>query len=86
MATYTFTPEISGSSGGSYELSGTWNQESLELLLEAGDWIVEPEKVRLSNNNDNIKAELNVGKERIEGYAQGGSPFKVSKNEKVEEE
>lgn len=86
VATYTFTPEINSSSGGSYELSGTWNQESLELLLEAGDWIVEPEKVRLSNNNDNIKAELNVGKERIEGYAQGGSPFKVSKNEKVEEE
>lgn len=64
-ADYTFAE-------GSYELSGTWNPENLELWLEAGNWIEEPEKIRISNDKDNITGVLNVNKERLELKTQQG--------------
>ena len=76
-AVYEFTPYDSASA--SYELSGTWDKNSLQLTLEVGDWIEEPEKIRLSNDKGNIIAELNVTEERLEGKAQGGNHFRVSK-------
>lgn len=76
-AVYKFTPHNSNSA--SYELSGTWDQDSLQLVLEAGAWIVEPEKIRLSNDKSNIIAELDVTEECLEGKAQGGSYFQVMK-------
>lgn len=62
-ATYTFAE-------GSYELSGTWNQENLELWLEAGDWIVKPQKIRIGNDKDKITGEFKVEKDRFEIMAQ----------------
>lgn len=64
-ATYSFA-------SGSYELSGTWNQESLELYLDAGEWIVEPEKIRVSNDKDKITGELKLEKDRLEANTQQG--------------
>lgn len=51
---------------GSYALSGTWDQKSLELQLEAGDWIEKPDKIRFHNDKDNMTGELVLEKERLE--------------------
>ncbi len=73
-ATYKFAE-------GSYELSGTWNQESLELWLEAGNWIVEPQKVRFRNDKKDITGELKLEKDRLEANTrQGFIYFTVTKN------
>lgn len=74
-ATYTFDE-------GSYELSGTWNQDSLELWLEAGDWIVEPAKIRTyRNDKKDITGELKLEKDRLEaGTRQGFIYFTVTPN------
>ncbi|MBD5504899.1 MAG: hypothetical protein HDR09_14500 [Lachnospiraceae bacterium] len=73
-AVYTFDE-------GSYELSGTWNRESLELWLEAGDWIVEPSKIRISNDKEDIIGELKLEKDRLEANTrQGFIYFKVTEN------
>lgn len=73
-ATYTFAE-------GSYELSGTWNQESLKLWLEPGDWIVEPEKIRVTNDKDKITGELELEKDRLEAVTKEGRIyFKVTEN------
>lgn len=80
-ATYTFTPEeiTKYSPMGSYELSGTWNGKSLELWLEAGEWIIEPENVRYTSK-DNITATLNIKKDRLEGLAQERCYFTATKD------
>ena len=66
---------------GSYELSGTWNQGSLELWLEAGDWIVEPSKVRIFNDKKDISGELKLEKDRLEaGTRQGFIYFTMTEN------
>lgn len=74
-AVYTFDE-------GSYELSGTWNQESLELWLEAGDWIVEPAKIRkFRNDKKDITGELKLEKDRLEANTkQGFIYFTVTQN------
>ena len=74
---YKFTPPDSTSA--SYELFGTWDKDNLQLILEAGDWIVEPARIRFDNKKQNIIAELNVKEERLEGKAQGGNHFRVTK-------
>lgn len=51
---------------GSYALSGTWDQKSLELQLEAGEWIAKPDKIRFHNDKDNLTGELVLEKERLE--------------------
>lgn len=78
-ATYRFVPEAinSSSSEGSYELSGHWDYESLELFLEAGDWIETPIKETIFNSKENITAELDIEKGQLEGYAQAHNVFKV---------
>lgn len=73
-ATYTFAE-------GSYKLSGTWDQESLKLWLEAGDWIVEPKKIRITNDKDKITGELKLKKDRLEVQTgQGFIYFVVTKD------
>lgn len=74
-ATYTFDE-------GSYELSGIWNQESLELRLEAGNWIVEPSKIRKwRNDKKDIVGELKLEKDRLEASTrQGFIYFMVTEN------
>lgn len=57
---------------GSYELSGTWNREELKLQLEAGDWIEEPAKIRISNDKDSITGELKLEKDRLEASTRQG--------------
>lgn len=65
-ATYTFDE-------GSYELSGTWDQKSLELRLEAGNWIVEPSKIRKwRNDKKDIVGELKLEKDRLEASTKQG--------------
>lgn len=70
-AVYEFTSGNQSVVDGSYELSGTWDQENLKLWLEAGEWIVKPVKIRLSNDKDNITAKLNIEDDRLELRAQG---------------
>lgn len=65
--------EQKSESKGSYELSGTWDQKSLELWLEAGNWIVEPAKIRkYRNDKKDIKGELKLEKNRLEASTRQG--------------
>ena len=73
-AVYTFAE-------GSYELSGTWNPNNLELWLEPGDWIVEPKEIRITNDRDKITGELKLEKNRFELMTeQGFIYFKVTED------
>lgn len=85
-ATYRFVPETitKYSSVGSYELSGHWDYESLELFLEAGEWIEAPTKETYSNSKDNITAELDIEEGQLKGKAQGNKVFKVKKGNEGE--
>lgn len=79
-ATYRFIPDSrSSSTAGSYELSGYWDEESLKLVLKVGEWIEEPEKVRITNDKQDITAQLDIEKGRFEGHAQGNNLFRVTK-------
>ena len=65
-AVYTFDE-------GSYELSGTWDKKTLELWLEAGNWIVEPAKIRkYRNDKKDITGELKLEKDRLEASTKQG--------------
>lgn len=85
-ATYRFVPETitKYSSVGSYELSGHWDYESLELFLEAGEWIEAPTKETYSNSKDNITAELDIEEGQLKGKAQGNKVFKAKKENEGE--
>lgn len=76
-AVYTFKPHDSAAA--SYELSGTWNQDTLQFVLEAGDWITEPKKITINNDKYDTIAELNVREERLQGSAQGNRQFRLYK-------
>lgn len=79
-AIYKFVPDSrSSDSAGSYELSGYWDEESLQLVLKVGEWIEEPAKVRrFENEKQDITAQLDIEKERFEGHAQGNNLFRVT--------
>ena len=65
-AVYTFDE-------GSYELTGTWERKTLELWLEAGNWIVEPQKIRkYRNDKKDITGELKLEKDRLEASTKQG--------------
>lgn len=60
---------------GSYELSGTWDRDSLKLHLEPGNWIEEPAKVRFSNDKGKLSGELKLEKDRLEANTGQGPVY-----------
>lgn len=79
-AIYRFIPDSRSSvAAGSYELSGYWDEESLQLVLKVGEWIEEPTKIsRFANEKQDITAQLDIEKDRFEGHAQGDNLFRVT--------
>ena len=81
-AVYRFIPDSrSSDTVGSYELSGYWDEESLRLILKEGEWIEKPNKVRISNQKQDITAQLDIEKDRFEGYAPASCRFRVTKED-----
>ncbi|MGM9961665.1 MAG: hypothetical protein ACI319_01215 [Holdemanella porci] len=78
--TYSYTPdEISKyKQPGSYTVSGVWDKERMLLNLQAGDWIVKPDRA-LSTEKHDINAIYYVEKSKIRGRGQESNIFEVTR-------
>lgn len=78
-ATYTYTPDkiTKYSQAGSYNVSGEFDIQTLNLNLKAGEWIEEPQNG--TSAKQDIKAAVNADMGIIEGTGQNGNVFRVEK-------
>lgn len=78
--TYSYTPDTINtfSGAGSYNVSGTINEGTLNINLTAGDWITKPNHA-LSYEKQDINAYLNINDGTIEGQGHNGDTFTMSK-------
>ncbi len=78
---YSFTPTTTTKyqQPGSYYVSGKIDFNTMNMELIAGDWIVTPSKISLTNKKQDIVATLYVNDGVIVGTAQGWNRFSVTK-------
>ena len=76
-ATYSYTP-YTIKEPGSYTVQGEFNPETLELVLQAGDWVQEPTK-GTTYVKRNVSATLYVDEGTMEGIGHDGNGFVMSK-------
>lgn len=81
-AVYKYTSENTKGSSGSYELSGKWNPESLELYLEAGEWIEEPNgsERQKSREKQNVYGVWNIESGKLECHIHDNNNAKLQKS------
>lgn len=68
--TYTYTPDVLNqfSEAGSYNVSGTIEENSLTLRLAAGDWINKPSKIKeWSSTKQDVIVSINLNENQMEG-------------------
>ena len=68
--TYTYTPDVLNqfSEAGSYNVSGTIEENSLTLRLTAGDWINKPSKIKeWSSTKQDVIVSINLNENQMEG-------------------
>ena len=78
-ATYSYTP-YKIIEPGSYTVQGEFNPETLELVLQAGDWVQEPTK-GTTYVKSNVSATLYVDEGTMEGIGHDGNGFVMSKQQ-----
>ena len=78
-ATYSYTP-YKIIEAGSYTVQGEFNPETLELVLQAGDWVQEPTK-GTTYVKSNVSATLYVDEGTLEGIGHDGNGFVMSKQQ-----
>lgn len=78
-ATYSYTP-YKIIEPGSYTVQGEFNPETLELVLQAGDWVQEPTK-GTTYVKSNVSATLYVDEGTLEGIGHDGNGFVMSKQQ-----
>lgn len=78
-ATYQYIPELINNliEGGAYNVSGTIDIKTLNMRLVAGEWIEQPKHDALVRQD--IVAVINVDNAMIEGNAQEGYVFRVTR-------
>ncbi len=77
---YSFgTNDSRYSSSGSYHVSGKIDFDSMEINLTAGEWIEESSNDKWYNEKQDIKGLLYVEERVIQGTAQGGLHFSVTR-------
>ena len=68
--TYTYTPDVLNqfSEAGSYNVSGSIEENSLTLRLAAGDWINKPSKIKeWSSTKQDVIVSINLNENQMEG-------------------
>ena len=78
-ATYSYTP-YKIIEPGSYTVQGEFNPETLELVLQAGDWVQEPTK-GTTYVKSNVSATLYVDEGTMEGIGHDGNGIVMSKQQ-----
>lgn len=76
--TYSYTPNESYGHAGSYNVSGTFEGDTMQLTLTAGDWISKPDKL-LSIEKQDVTVRYYIDDSKLKGTGQSGYPFEVSK-------
>ena len=76
--TYSYTPNESYGHAGSYNVSGTFEGDTMQLTLTAGDWISKPDKP-LSIEKQDVTVRYYIDDSKLKGTGQSGYPFEVSK-------
>lgn len=76
--TYTYTPNESYGHEGSYEVSGTFNSDTMQLKLTAGEWVSKSGKPDAIEKQD-ISAIYYVDRSEMKGTGQMGYIFDVTK-------
>lgn len=62
----------------SYNVSGTFEEDTMQLTLTAGDWISKPDKP-LSIEKQDVTVRYYIDDSKLKGTGQSGYPFEVSK-------
>lgn len=75
---YSYSPDGPNGHAGSYEVSGTFDTETMQLKLQAGEWISKPNKP-LSIEKQAISSIYYVNSSKLKGLGQSGYVFEVSK-------
>lgn len=76
--TYTYTSDKSYVNSGSYKVEGTFDKDTMQLKLKAGDWISKPDRP-LSVEKQDILAIYYVDSSKLNGRGQCGDIFNINK-------
>ena len=69
--TYSYTPNESYGHAGSYNVSGTFEGDTMQLTLTAGDWISKPDKL-LSIEKQDVTVRYYIDDSKLKATAQSG--------------